>query len=293
MEYCVADSYKGYELVGSPFDKGGKLYSEAKCQCDRCHKGIYVARVENNQIVPHPAYGGVCLKCGGSGYITKTIRLYTETEYNRMKKANDAARARKEAAREEKMKAEYAQKKASWLETHGFSAEGITYIVTGDSYSIKDELKAAGFKYDTVLKWHRSTSEGYEDRVIKVDVNEVFEFSAWGEGFYSTGAKDIIDKKLAATQPDIDSEWVGEVGSKYEAGLVQLIRKNSFQTMYGLSNVYTFKDENDNILTWFTAKDLDIEINDFVILKGTVKSHDEYKSVKNTILTRCKIEEAG
>ena len=293
MEYFVADSYKGYELIGSPFDKGGKLYSEAKCKCDRCHKGIYVARVENNQIVPHPAYGGVCLKCGGSGYLTKTIRLYTETEYNRMQKANAAARARKEASREKEMRENYAQKKADWLESHGFSAEGVTYIVTGDSYSIKEQLKSDGFKYDTVLKWHKSSAEGYENQTIELNIDEVIEFSAWGEGHYKLGAKDIIEKKIAAAQPKVNSNWVGEISSKYEAGLVQLIRKSGFETAYGFSYVYTFQDQDENILTWFTAKDLGLDINDQVYLKGTVKSHDEYKSVKNTILTRCKIEEVG
>ena len=71
MEYFVADSYKGYELIGEPFKKSGRMYSKARCKCDRCVKGVYVSRIENGQPVPHPNAGGVCFACNGVGYITK------------------------------------------------------------------------------------------------------------------------------------------------------------------------------------------------------------------------------
>ena len=84
MEYFTADSYKNWERIGEPFTNSkGKLYTKVKCKCDRCHKGVYVTRVENGVPVPHPAYGGVCLKCGGDGYLMEEVRLYTEKEYAR------------------------------------------------------------------------------------------------------------------------------------------------------------------------------------------------------------------
>ena len=80
-EYYVADSYKNFEYDETKaYEKSGKLYVDAKCKCDRCMNGVFVCRVENNQPVPHPAYGGVCLKCGGTGFVKKSIRLYTAKE---------------------------------------------------------------------------------------------------------------------------------------------------------------------------------------------------------------------
>lgn len=291
MEYYMADTYKNYKKIGEPFyNKNGKLATIAECKCDRCQKGIYVCRIENNQPVPHPAYGGVCLKCGGTGIIRKEVRLYTEKEYNTMKKSAEKAKAKKEAEREAKIKAEYAEKKAKWLEKNGFDAEGVTYIITGDSYSIKNELKAAGFKFDPVLLWHRASAEKYEDRVIKVTIDEVIEFSAWGEGHYKTEAKEIIEKKIAATQPQSSSNWVGEIGEKYTVLPATLIKKGEFLNRFGHSNIFTFVDEHENIFIWFTTKNLDdIAINDKIELIGTIKSHNEYKNTKSTILTRCKI----
>lgn len=293
MEYFTATSYQNWERIGSPFDKNGKLYTKVKEKCPRCGGiGIYAIGVENGHIKPHPAYGGVCLQCGGTGTLTKEVRLYTEDEFNQMQKNAAAAKERKEAAREAKMKAEYAQKKAEWLEKNGFSSEGYTYIVTGDSYSIKDQLKKDGFKFDLVLKWHRATKDGYEDQVIEVNVNEIIEFSAWGKGYYITGAKDLIEKKLAATQPESASEWIGEVGSKLPQTKVQLIKKGGFQGQYGWSNLYNFKDTSNNIICWFTTINIDFEENDWLLLSGNVKKHDEYKGTKSTIVSRCKLLKA-
>ena len=98
-DYYVADSFKGYELIGEPFrNKAGKMASKAKCKCDRCTNGIYAVGVNNGQMVPHPAYGGVCLKCSGSGYITKEIRLYTKADYDALQRNKERAAAKREEA---------------------------------------------------------------------------------------------------------------------------------------------------------------------------------------------------
>ena len=292
MRYYTADTYKNWERVGSPYNKNGKLYTSVKCECDRCTNGIYAIGVENGHIKPHPNYGGICLKCGGSGFLNKEVRLYTASEYNSMKNRQLIEKERKEALREQKMKEEYANNKAAWLKNNNFSKDGYTYIVTGDSYSIKDQLKENGFKYDLVLKWHRATAEGYEDQVIKVSADDIIEFSAWGKGYYKTGAKETIENKLAETQLEDPSNWVGEEGAIFEAESVQLISKNGFESYYGYSNIYTFRDENCNKLVWFTKTNIPFVEGDHLKIKGRIKSHEEYKGTKQTILTRCKVEEA-
>lgn len=287
-EYFVSNSYKNWERLGEPFEKNGKLYTRAKCQCDRCVKGVYICRVENNQPVPHPAYGGVCLKCGGTGFLTKEIRLYTEKEYNQKEAAAARAKEKKAAELEEKMKREYAEKKATWMEKNGFDAEGATYIITGDSYSIKEELKAAGWKFDSVLLWHKADPAGYEDRVKKFYDNELIEYSAWGEGHFKTGAKEYIMQKMLPAEVQ-DLTYVGEIGEKLKKVPVTYTRHNSFCGRYGLTNIYEFKDEDMNHLVWFTAKDIDFEIGDILYLDGTIKEHKDYNGIPQTIVTRCKL----
>lgn len=288
-EYFVSNSYKNWERLGEPFEKNGKLYTRAKCKCDRCVKGVYVCRVENGQPVPHPAYSGVCLKCGGVGYLTKEIRLYTEKEYNQKEAAAARAKEKREAEAEERMKREYASKKAAWKERNGFDAEGATYIITGDSYSIKEELKEAGWKFDPVLLWHKADPAGYEDRVHKFYDYEIIEYSAWGEGHYRTSAKDYIMQQLLPVEEIQDLTYLGTVGEKVKNIPATFTRKNSFCSRFGLTNIYEFRDGDGNYLVWFTTCGIDFEVGDLVKLTGTVKEHKDYKGIPQTIVTRCKL----
>lgn len=289
MEYTTAASYRDWERIGTPLVKDGKMYQKVKQICDRCCKGVYVCRVENGQPVPHPAYGGVCLKCGGTGFLTKEVRLYTLEEAEKMDAANERARAKKEAERRAKMEAEFEQNKIKWLEKNNFNKKGKTYVVIGNSYSIKDELKSAGFIYDKVLRWHKADPGDYADRCVEVSLEDICVWSAWGEAHYLTSAQDFVNKLICPAEDETTpSEWVGTIGEKY-LDTVTLVRKGWCDTRFGGSNIYSFKDETGNELTWFTSTLLDKEVGEVFKIRGTIKSHNEYKGKKSTILTRVKV----
>ena len=288
----VAKSYQSAERVGEPFEKNGKLYQKVKEKCDRCSgHGIIVARVENGQPIPIPVDGGVCYSCWGKGYFIKEVRLYTEQEYERMEAANERARQKKEAEREAKMKAEFEDNRIKWLAENGWSQDGVTYAVSGDSYSIKDELKAAGFKYDPVLKWHKGEfDENYADRLVEFKLPELVTISAWGKGTYAIDAAAKVVEKMAEKQPESTSEWIGEIGGKILNLKVQLVRKHAFESRYGLTNIYGFQDESGNVLTWFSTTFQPYEVGDWMTIKcAAIKNHDEYKGVKQTTITRAKL----
>lgn len=289
MEYMVAKKFQSYEQTGVPFDINGKPYIHVKKTCDRCVKGIYVCRIENGAPVPHPAYSGVCLKCGGTGFIVDRARLYTKAEYEAMERTNARNAEKKEAARKAQIETEFAENKTKWLKDEGFDENGDTYIVTGDSYSIKEELKEAGFRFSKTLLWHKADPCDYADRCIKVNVSEIADFSAWGKGTFRSEAQKLIKDRLDALKPKCNSDFVGEVGEKLEEipAVVESIR--SFEGMYGPSRVITFIDEEENLYTWFTSSAIKFEKDDPVFLTGTIKEHKEYNGVKSTVLTRCKV----
>jgi hypothetical protein len=137
MKWYTAKSYENWELIDQPYEKSGKMYSKAKTKCDRCGgTGIMAARVENGVIIPIPVDGGICYKCLGKKYEVKEIRLYTEKE----RAALDRQAARRAEKIETKIEAEKAEKlarseenKKEWFEKNGFSADGITYAIVGDT----------------------------------------------------------------------------------------------------------------------------------------------------------------
>lgn len=289
----VAKSYANAERIGEPFEKNGKLYTKIKEKCDRCSgHGIIVARVENGQLIPIPVDGGVCYSCLGKGYFIKEVRLYTEEEYARMEAANERTRQKKAEALEAKMKAEFEQNKLDWLQKNGFTPDGKSYVVKGDSYSIKEQLKQDNFRYDPVLRWHRATKEGYEDKVIEIDVNDYFEFSAWGQGHYIDKAKDKMDSLLKSFEPHIETEYYGEVGGKVKDITVQLTRFHAFEGKYGITHVLTMADGEGHVFTWFTSTFPKYEVGDyFKISSATIKDHSEYNDIKQTVITRARLKD--
>lgn len=291
----VAKSYEGYEYDETKaYEKNGKMYVSARCKCDRCTKGVYVTRVENGQLIPHPAFGGVCLKCGGSGFITKEVRLYTDKEFEQMEKASAKAAEKREAAREQKMKAEYANKRAKWLEENGFNENLTTFVYfPADSFEVKDSLKDAGFRFSKMLLWHiANIPEGYEDKVVEITLDQVAEIGAWGEGFYRPDARTFIDDILKNCRPveESTSEWLFEEKERFYDYAVVLKSVRGMETRFGWTQLVKFEDANGNILQWWTAVEIKAEVGDQVLLTGTVKAHDEYKGVKSTTVTRCKIK---
>ena len=291
----VANSYVGYEYDETKaYKKNGKMYVSARCKCDRCTKGVYVTRVENGQPIPHPAFGGVCLKCGGSGFITKEVRLYTDKEFEQMEKASAKAAEKREAAREQKMKAEYADKRVKWLEENCFNENLTTFVYfPADSFEIKDSLKDAGFRFSKNLLWHiANIPEGYEDKVVEITLDQVAEIGAWGEGFYRPGARTFVDDILKNCRPieESTSEWLFEEKERFYDYAVVLKSVRGMETRFGWTQLVKFEDANGNILQWWTAVEIKAEVGDQVLLTGTVKAHDEYKGVKSTTVTRCKIK---
>lgn len=94
-----------------------------------------------------------------------------------------------------------------------------------------------------------------------------------------------IKREAEAKKP---SDFVGEVKERKTFTLTY-DREITYDTDFGLTHIYFFHDENDNVLIWKTTNWLEIEEGETISIKGTVKDHNEYRGVKQTVLTRCKV----
>lgn len=211
----------------------------------------------------------------------------------RKKDKQEKERIKKEQEMEARINAEFAANKQKWFQDNGFNTETeVTYIYfPSDSYAVKEELKAAGFKFNPNLFWHRDNATGYEDKVIEVAAAQVMELSAWGKGMFFANAKSLVQDLMQKARPVSTSEWVAAEKDKVSNLKVTLFQTGGFDGAYGWTNIYKFKTEKGNILVWFTAKDLLLEKDSVVLLSGTVKKLQEYDGIKETILIRCRISE--
>lgn len=235
--------------------------------------------------------GWTCYECGGSGKAIKPriFKVYTP-EYAAKLKARRLARA----------KAKAPETNAKFFKSLGMDEEGRAWIVIGKTFEIKDQLKEAGAKYSNLLGWHfdHEVSE-YACFMLTIDEiaekdEEIGTYSLYEEWYILK----LIKQLGAENAPKTKSEYVGELGQKLELK-VKYIRYFTYEThfsYYGEMNfIYKFADENGNTVVWKTSKCLcdELQQESYYIIKGTVKELSEYRGDKQTVLTRCKINEAA
>lgn len=298
MKYMVAPSYKNATIVKID-EENRKAYIEEKC--DRCSgHGIIASRVENGHIVPIPVDGGVCYKCRGTGVVSKWVKAYTEKEYNRyMNDLKRTAERRKEKAEAkfQALKDNSEANRKELLAKWGFDVENpIIYLVTGNTYEIKDELKERGGRFNPVLNWYFTKEvevpEGHE--LVKVPFDDVYEWFPMVKKFeLKETAKDAAAAARIAARPESKSKWMGEVKERMRDLAVVLTGARECSSLYGISTLYTF-DCGENKLAWFTTScpKVDMIVGHSYLLTGTVKKHDERDGVKQTQLNRCILKEA-
>lgn len=182
--------------------------------------------------------------------------------------------------------------KSEWLKVNGFSKDGETYIVMGNSYKIKDNLKEAGFKFSPLLRWH-TDNDKYDlpdgCHYCILEYNQIF---IWDEEkgvtFMQEGARDFLED-LFNPPRESKSEYQGEIGEYLTCPHCEVSNISGYSGPYGYTWIYTFRDIKDNEYTWFTTVNKSLAVGMHCYVFGTVKAHNEYKGVKTTVLTRCGI----
>lgn len=122
------------------------------------------------------------------------------------------------------------------------------------------------------------------------------------------GAKKAHDKELERLAKEkmykdsIKNEWFGNVGDKFEKE-VMFEKIIGFEGYYGYTYFVFFRDEDGRVFKWSTNKGtyqcwhktngrdayLEYEVGKKYLIKGSIKEHSEYKGIKQTVITRCKV----
>lgn len=85
------------------------------------------------------------------------------------------------------------------------------------------------------------------------------------------------------------SEWIGKEKERID---FEITLKSIYVTegYYGLVVIYNMEDENGNKIVWKTNKNNLMEEGNSYTITGTIKDHSEWKSIKQTNITRVKIK---
>lgn len=237
--------------------------------------------------------GWTCYECGGAGKAQKPdiIKVYTD-EYRERLEAQRQKRHEKKVA---ELKAQTDEKNAEFFEKNAFDAQGFTYVALGNTYGIKEQLKAEGFKYNDILGWH--TNKATEHKAVKVHVDDVFAKNEYGWYTFGYEKADAVKAMIKAesdklAEAEDTTRYLGEVGQKIK---VDVILQSAYSYSYNIgwqtvySTAYTFRDADGNLIVWKTQKDLGLEEGQHVTIEGKVKEHSLYRNKKQTVITRAKV----
>lgn len=93
-------------------------------------------------------------------------------------------------------------------------------------------------------------------------------------------------------EKSMKSEYISQVGDRLKNIELKVVKVFHSENQFGIKTMVQFVDGDGNIIVWWASKFIgESAIGCKFKVTGTVKSHDLYKGIKQTQLTRCKMEE--
>ena len=87
------------------------------------------------------------------------------------------------------------------------------------------------------------------------------------------------------------SEWVGEVGKRQSFGECTVAFTRRLENQWGSTTLTRLTDSAGNMLVWFRSGNHDdLRVGMKIAFTATVKKHDSYKEVKQTTVTRGRVD---
>lgn len=190
--------------------------------------------------------------------------------------------------------------------------DSTSHIVSEVLYRINpgyQMLKDQGFNWDTpeteskakeILAWVRSLNPevgSYLSNLKAACSGDFCESRNFGLIASAVAAynRELEKKQREETRKQFEakSNWVGSVGGRVELKDAFVSVLTGWYSDFGYTYLYKIVDTNGNIFTWKTSKwlgdDESLAPGTRISLKGTVKNHSEFRGVKQTELTRCRV----
>ena len=146
-------------------------------------------------------------------------------------------------------------------------------------------------------------------REMRNEINEkymgiaVYAFFSAKQNHDKMVAKKIAEEERA--KANVEVEYYGAVGDKFELTLT-FDKSFGFEGAYGFTYIHLFHDDENHLFKWSSSNGTykveydktadfggveycEFEVGHKYLMKGTVKAHNEYKNVKQTVITRCKV----
>lgn len=181
-------------------------------------------------------------------------------------------------------------------ETDGCAtADGVYQEVSGPKESSRDEHlnpdKSDFEEAEAALDWAKGVETNGSNYLknIKVLAERGFlTYKGFGLGCSIRAAWKRDTEVAREKAEERESNYVGEVKKREEFTLT-LVSLTEIEGYYGVTLLHNFMDPDGNRVKWFASTRLGLEEGETVEVKATVKSHEEYKGRKETLVNRVKL----
>lgn len=230
-------------------DKNGTKYWNTRVMCDRCCNGSGVY-TWGGTINGRPMYAGTCFKCGGAGYVWEIVKEYTPEYRAKLDAANEKRKAKLRAKAEERRAAQ----EAEWERTRA-----------------EREAEAARREAERLAEIERNRGQFVGQVGDKLEVTVTLErtFQYEVPCFGAPWKTDTVTGYVFKTDEGNTLVWK-TTGSIARKKYVAETEQHNFVDRGGC---YTYEH---------------VEDGDRITIRGTIKGHEEYNNVNQTMLTRVK-----
>lgn len=159
-----------------------------------------------------------------------------------------------------------------------------------ERYIIEDKDKELA---EETIRWVRDeVDEKRNDYQYNLKLS--FKYDAFNEklaGIVTSAVhvyRKVKQQKMEHAMGAQQSKWVGALGTRVTVKAI-LSGARFIDGQFGCTTLYSFVDTDGNRVKWFSSRDLDLKEGESYSVTGRVKKHGEYKGMKQTILTRCKV----
>lgn len=245
------------------FNEAGKPVYTRHIPCDRCHvingQRVWCMGIENGR--PFSTTGFDCWTCGNTGIRGATEeRLYTAAELAKVQKAAATREARKQAKALEAQRIAAEQREAKKAAFYSYNAaflEALKGLCSGDDQNFWDRL------YADLTATLRDPSE----RTIT-----------------------MVHDEVAKRAVNAESEFVGVEGDKVTLTITVEKIVTLYSDLYGATYLHLCRDQDGNVIVYKGNANIGAP-NDTNAVKATVKAHQIYNGVRQTIIQRPKVQQ--
>ena len=204
----------------------------------------------------------------------KEVRWYSDSEYQKMYPTEKIDHSKDPFYRTQK-------------DTLGFE-NGFITIFKGNTYDSKEWFKEQGARYTRYWGWGFGSTMTIPE-VLPAGITPVrLDWSLVGDGDVLKPEAQIKEAVESLIYDEDPSQYVGAIGDKIDTILTikSAIPVNGF---YGDSTMHIMVDSDQNVYVWSTTTKT-LTVGATYRVKGTIKDHKTYQHIKQTILTRCRVE---